>query len=113
MKQGQVFGVSASDAIDGAEFSHSIRRADRADAFDASVAVSGVGCVEFVAATDPANLRIQCDRVVDWKRKVAGNSENVGDTDGMQTGEDMLYHSRCHCELQIREDKLKKKSKKT
>ena len=86
----QVLGIGTGDAVERAEFTDAIGGANSADPSNARIAVSGVGGVELVAAADPAHLFAEADGVVNRKGKVAGDAEDIGDTDLTQPGQDIL-----------------------
>jgi len=90
VEHGQALGIGTGDAVDGAEFTDAVGCTDSANPANARIAVSGVGGIEFVAAADPANLFTEADGVVDGKRKIAGDAEDVSDTDLTQTGQNIL-----------------------
>jgi hypothetical protein len=103
VKNGEMLRIGARHAIDRAEFADAVSGAKRADASDTGIAVGGLRGVELVAATDPADVGIVHDRVVDGESVIARHSEDVGDADLMQTGENMLNDSGRHRILQCLE----------
>jgi hypothetical protein len=86
----QALGIGTGDAVDGTEFTDAVSRANSANPANTRIAVSGVGGIEFVAAADPAHLFTEADGVVNGKRKIAGDAEDVSDTDLTQSGQNIL-----------------------
>jgi hypothetical protein len=86
----QALGIGTGDAVIGTEFTDAVSRANSANPANTRIAVSGVGGIEFVAAADPAHLLAEADGVVNGKRKIAGDAEDVSDTDLTQSGQNIL-----------------------
>ena len=77
-------GVMIACAHDGGghpteevEFPNPVGSADRADTAHPRISISGVRRVELIAASDPTDRRMLGNRVVDGKRVVPGDSEDV------------------------------------
>jgi hypothetical protein len=90
VKERQILGVGASDSGEGAELTDAVSGTDSAETFDAGVAIGGVRGVEFVAAADPAHLRIDADSIVDGKREVARDAKDIGDADVLETRQNVF-----------------------
>src|ERR1700683_5426275 len=96
VKNGQMLGIGPGNGIDGAEFADAVGGADRADAFDAGVAVRRVTGIQLVATTNPAHVGIIANRVVNRERIVAGNTEDIGDADIVKSRKDVLNNGLVH-----------------
>ena len=75
-----MLGVGARNRADRAELSHPVGGAHRADATHPGVPISRVGGIKLVAASDPIDRGVLDDRVLDGKREIPGDSEDVVDT---------------------------------
>jgi hypothetical protein len=65
-------------------------------AFDARIAVGRIGGVEFVAAADPTDPGIVADRIVDREGIIARHAEDIGDSEVVQAGENILNDGLGH-----------------
>jgi hypothetical protein len=90
MEDWKVLRISATDSCKCAEFSDAVGRAESAEAFDAGVTIGGVSGVEFVATTDPTHLRVVADGVVERKRKITGDAEDIWNTNIFEARKNML-----------------------
>ena len=66
-----------------------------------SVAIGSVGCVEFIATSNPSKVSVRGDGIVDRKREVPGNTKDVPYTNVMQARENVLYYRRFHAFLRL------------
>ena len=101
MDDGEVFSIGAANAANRAEFADAVGGAQSRYAMGTSVAIGSVGGVEFVAASNPSKASIRGDSIVDRKREVTGNTEDVLYTNVMQARENVLYHRRFHAFLRL------------
>jgi hypothetical protein len=79
-----MLGVRTRNSAQRREFAHPICGAQRADPAHPGIPVSGVAGVELVAASDPIDRRVLDDRVIDGKRVIPGDAEDVVDTNLLQ-----------------------------
>jgi hypothetical protein len=91
-----VFRVGTGDGVDRAQFADTVGRAERGDPMDPRVAVGRVAGVQFVAATHPFDAGMLDDRVLNRKCVIAGDTEDVVDSDVLQAPEDVLDHCFGH-----------------
>src|ERR1700757_520096 len=66
-----------------------------------SVTIGSIGCVEFIAASNPSKVSVRGDGIVDRKREVPGNTEDVFNTNVMQARENVLYYRCFHTFLRL------------
>ena len=91
-----MLGIGAGNAVNRAKLTHAVGCAEGADTLDAGIAIGGIGGVEYVAAADPADVRIITDRVVDRECIVSWHSKDVVDANVVQPQEDMLDYGCGH-----------------
>ena len=80
MKNRKMLGVGTRNTAYRGQFAHPVGGAHRADAAHPGIPISGVGGVELVATSDPIDRRVLDDRVIDRKRVIPGDAEDVVDT---------------------------------
>ena len=90
VKNRKVFGVGTRNRAHRGQFAHPVGGAHGADAAHPGIPVSGIAGVELVAASDPIDRRVFDDRVIDPKRVVAGDSEDVIDANLVEAPQDIL-----------------------
>jgi hypothetical protein len=66
---------------------------------DTSIAIGSVGGVEFIATSNPSKVSVRGDGIVDRKREVPSNTEDILYTNVMQARENVLYYRRFHAFL--------------
>jgi hypothetical protein len=80
VENGEMLGIRTRNRAYGGEFAHPVRGAYRTHATHPGIAIGGVGGVQFVAASNPLDRRVLDDRVIDRKRVISGDSEDVVDS---------------------------------
>src|SRR5580692_6021854 len=99
MDDREVFSIGPANAANRAEFADAVGGAQSRYAVDTSVAIGSVGGVEFIATANPSKVSVRGDGIVDRKREVPGNTEDVPYANVMQPGENVLYYRRFHAFL--------------
>jgi hypothetical protein len=97
VKDREVLGIGARDAVQRAQFTDAVGRADCADAADSGVTVGGIGCIQLIAAPNPVDVRIVDDGIVHGKGVVPGDPEDIVNPNGFQASKDVLDHCFRHC----------------
>jgi len=72
-----VLRIRSCNSIESAQFTHPIGRIDSRDAFETSIAVSGIGRIQLIGTADPTKVLILTDRIVDGKGIVSRNPKDV------------------------------------
>jgi hypothetical protein len=90
----QPFGVRAHHAIQRAQLSDGVGRAQDRRSPDTGVPVRRVGGVEFAGITDPHDALTGLDGVVERECVVAGHAEGVPDAQGGQPLHRVLRHGQ-------------------
>jgi hypothetical protein len=101
MDDREVFSIGPANTANRAEFADAVGGAQSRYAVVTSVAIGSVGGVEFIATSNPSKVSVRGDGIVDRKREVPGNTEDVLYTNVMQARENVLYHRRFHAFLRL------------
>jgi hypothetical protein len=101
MEDSDVFSIGPANAANRAEFADAVGGAQSCYAMGTSVAIGSVGCVEFIATSNPSKVSVRGDGIVDRKREVPGNTKDVLYTNVMQARENVLYYRRFHAFLRL------------
>ncbi len=84
VKYRQTFCKRSSKGADGAQFTYAIGRVNRTNSVDASIPVSGVGGIQFVAASDPLDSGKVDNRILYGESVVAGYAKDFGYSDVLE-----------------------------
>src|SRR5580692_5331922 len=103
MDDREVFSIGPANAANRAEFADAVGGAQSRYAVVTSVAIGSVGGVEFIATSNPSKVSVRRDGIIDRKREVPGNTEDVPYADVMQAREDVLYYRRFHAFLLLQQ----------
>jgi hypothetical protein len=96
VKNRNMLGVRTRNSTYRGEFAHPVRGAYRADAAHPGIPISGVAGIELVAASDPIDRRVLDDRVIDGKRVIPGDAEDVVDTNLVEPPQHVLNDGFSH-----------------
>jgi hypothetical protein len=88
----QVLCVTAGDRVDRAEFTHSVRGAQRRGAAQPRISVRGIAGVELVAASDPVDAGVVDDRVLHRKSEIPRHAEDRINPDVFETAQHVSDH---------------------
>jgi hypothetical protein len=99
MDDGKVFSVGPANPANRAEFADAVGGAQSRYAVVTSVAIGSVGGVEFIATSNPSKVSVRGDGIVNRKREVPSNTEDVPYANVMQTREHVLNYRRFHAFL--------------
>jgi hypothetical protein len=99
MDDREVFSIGPANTANRAEFADAVGGAQSRHAVVTSVAIGSVGGVEFIATSDPSEVSVRGDGIVDRKREVPGNTEDIPYANVMQARENVLNHRRFHAFL--------------
>ena len=91
---GCLFGVGAGNPIEGAQLTGAENRRERCHAVEASVAVSGVGRVQFVAGANPLETLGALDMIQEAEVVIPGDAKEVPDAEFLQTREQVVADCR-------------------
>src|SRR6185437_1189785 len=80
MKNREMLGVAACNSAYRGEFADPVGGAYRADAAHPGIAVRCVSGVELIAASDTIDRRMLDDRIIDGKRIIPSDAEDIVDT---------------------------------
>jgi hypothetical protein len=97
MDDREVFRIGPPNAANRAEFADAVGGAQSRYAVVTSVAIGSVGSVEFIATSNPSKVSVRGDGIVDRKREVPGNTEDVPYANVMQARENVLDDGLGHC----------------
>src|SRR4029077_13703016 len=101
MDDKDVFSIGPANAANRAEFADAVGGAQSCYAVGTSVAIGSVGCVEFIATSNPSKVSVRGDGIVDRKCEVPGNTKDVLYTNVTQTRENVLYYRHFHAFLRF------------
>jgi hypothetical protein len=99
MNDREVFSISSANTANRAELADAVGGAQGRYAVDTSVAIGGVRGVEFIATSNPSKVSVRGDGIVDRKREVPSNTEDVPYANVMQARKNVLYYRRSHAFL--------------
>jgi hypothetical protein len=97
MDDREVFSIGPANAANRAEFADAVGGAQSCYAMSSSIAIGGVRGVEFIATSNPSKVSVRGDGIVDRKREVPGNTEDVPYANVMQARENVLDDGLGHC----------------
>ena len=102
MKHREMLGVGTRNTAHRGEFAHPEGGAQRGDAAHPGITIRGVGGIELVTAGDPIQRWVLDDRVVDRKRVIPRDSEDVIDANLLEPPQDILNDGFSHEVTSIR-----------
>jgi hypothetical protein len=89
VKNSEILRVRTRNRAHRCQFTHPVRGTHRADAAHAGIAIGGVAGIKLVAASDPINRRMLNDRVIDGKRVIPGDPEDIVNANLIESSQDV------------------------